>query len=328
MKKMIQRFLLIAVVFFSYNAATAQCTPDPNCTDPEGDGQYCPTQFPSAIEAEYYEETLTIIAPVSQAGTDLHHIELISIGNIPPGMNYQCQDNDCSFWPAVSKCVSVYGTPDVGSWGTYNLHLSIEVFIDFLGNPLSIGVFQDSSSFVTIEPQLHGIFEIDYTTSGIVCNNNLTSITYTGNATDAATYNWTFGENVSVVSGDGQGPYEIEYLNNYTGTDSISLEVQEGEFTSPVNTEVFQVDVCAAVNEASELFIDVYPNPVNDFLLIKANGILNGEAKLYDLGGKMISQIPLQNATNPMDMQNLNKGVYFLHINNSQSTTSYKIIKN
>ena len=45
MKKIIPIIIVFIGILFSYQNASAQCTPDPDCTDPEGDGQYCPTQL-------------------------------------------------------------------------------------------------------------------------------------------------------------------------------------------------------------------------------------------------------------------------------------------
>jgi len=325
-----KKFTIILIVFvgllFNYTA-NAQCTPDPNCSDPEGDGEYCPSQFPNAVEDEYYEETLTIIAPISQQGIVIHHIDLLSITNIPPGMNYQCQDDDCSFWPGIAKCVNVSGTPDIGSWGTYKLYLSIEIFMDVNGFPVSLGVVQDSSSTVTIDSQLHADFDIDYGPDNVVCNNFSTSIYYTGDATESATYNWNFGENAIIISGEGQGPYEIEYPSTYSGMDSISLEVQESPYTSPVFTQAYYVDVCIALDEKEIINIEVRPNPVVNYLFINTGNSMITKAVIYDLTGKEVYEALLQKNSNSLDLSQLQKGIYFLSLINDKTSITQKIIK-
>ncbi len=327
MKNIIPILTIIIFSLFSLNIAHAQCTPDPDCVDPEGDGQYCPTQFPNAIEDEYYDATLTIIAPISQQGIDLHHIDLLSITNIPPGMNYQCQDDDCSFWPGVAKCVSVFGTPEIDSWGTYNLHMTIEIFADISGFPVSIGVIEDSSSYVTIEPQLHGDFEIEYPEPGLICTNYSTSVSYTGNATANATFSWDFGDHIVVISGEGMGPYIIDYLSSYIGMDSISLEVQEGLYTSPIYTEVYNVDVCTSTNENMKEELSIYPNPIINHLYINTGNSKNVNAIIYDLTGKEVYQVSLEKNSNTIDLSQLQRGIYFLNIIGDQISTTQKIVK-
>jgi hypothetical protein len=326
MKKIIPIIIVFIGFLLSYQNASAQCTPDPDCTDPEGDGQYCPTQFPNAVEDEYYEEVLTIIIPASMQGVDIHHVDLLSIDNIPPGMNFQCQDDDCSFWPTVSKCVNVYGTPDIGSWGTYKLYLSLEVFMDVNGFPVSLGVVEDSSSRVTIESQLHADFNVDYT-GGVFCNNYPVEISYVGDATEAATYNWNFGDNATVISGEGQGPYMLEYAFDFIAMDSISLEVLEGPYTSPVYTEIYMVDVCTSISENRDIEYSVYPNPIIDKLYISYYHAFEGKAIIYDLTGKEVYQKALQRSSNQLDLSELQKGIYFLSIISSNSSTTQKIIK-
>ena len=327
MKKLIPFLTIIAFILFNFQLANAQCTPDPNCTDPEGDGEYCPTQFPNAVEDEAYDATLTIIAPISQQGVDLHHVDLLSITNIPPGMNYECQDNDCSFWPSVGKCVSVSGTPEIGSWGTYNLYMTLEIFIDVAGFPVSIGVVEDSSSYVTIESKLHADFDVEGLENGFLCNNYPFTVYYTGDATDAATYNWNFGENLEVQSGEGQGPYIVSYDYSYSGMDSISLEVSEGPYTSPIYQEVYFTDICGATNENIVDDLSIYPNPVINNLYISTSNSDDRTAIIYDLTGKEVFQIGLENKSNTLDLSQLQKGIYFLNIIGVNTSTTQKIIK-
>jgi len=327
MKKLIPILTIIAFFLFNIQLASAQCTPDPDCTDPEGDGEYCPTQFPNAVEDEAYDATLTIIAPISSQGVDLHHVDLLSITNIPPGMDYLCQDDDCTFWPGVAKCVSVSGTPEIGSWGTYNLHMTLEIFIDVSGFPVSIGVIEDSSSYVTIESQLHADFVIEDLVEGIFCYNHPTTISYTGDATAAATYNWNFGEHASVLSGEGQGPYLLDYNFSYLGMDSISLEVIEGPYTSPVYTEVYMVDVCISTDEKLEEEFSIYPNPVIDNLFVNIGSSNNAKAIIYDLTGKEVYQVSLEENSNTLDLSQLQRGIYFLNIVGAQNSITQKIIK-
>lgn len=323
------KFLTVAIVlFFGVNIVNAQCIPDPDCVDPEGDGQFCPTEFTPAIEDEYYEEVLTIIIPAQMQNITIHHIDILSIENIPPGMIYECQDNDCSLWPQTPKCIKISGTPEIDSWGEYKLHLVLEVFMDLYGNPVSLGEIEDSSAVVTIESQLHADFNIAYGIGGVVCNNDQTTITYTGDASEAAFYNWDFGNHVSVVSGEGAGPYVIEYTEGYTGMDSVSLFVQEAPYTSPAITEVFMVDYCTSVfdkeNSASYSF---YPNPMNDVLNIKSANYESAKAFLYDLSGKEILRTEIHQGITSMDISFLQKGIYFLSITNSRTTSTHKIIK-
>jgi len=321
MKTFIKSLSIILFLLLGLNSLFAQCEPDPDCTE-----MLCPTEFEPAVEDEYYEQVLTINLPEEIQGINIHHIDLLSIGNIPPGMIYECQDMDCTFWPLVPKCVQISGTPEIDSWGDYRLYLTFEVFMDLYGNPVSLGEQQDSSAVVTIESQLHANFNIDYGMTGVVCNNSETEITYIGDATDAATYHWDFGDHITVVSGDGAGPYVIEYTQGYTGMDSISLFVQEAPYTSPVFTESFMVDICTSVAEMeNEVSYSVFPNPMNDVLNITSKE--NATAFIYDLSGKEIIKTNIYQGTSSVDVSELQRGIYFLSITNLNTISTQKIIK-
>lgn len=322
-------YFLMMTIFGSFVLSSglyAQCTPDPDCVDTQGDGEYCPTEFPNAVENEFYDQTLTVIAPTEQGGFTLHHVQVLDIGNIPPGMNYQCQDDDCSFYPATPKCISIYGTPEVGSWGEYNLHLSIEIFIDVAGTPISIGTFTDSSAIVFIEPQLYGTFEINTSTPGFLCAFETYTLTYTGNATTNATFNWNFGEHAEVLSGSGEGPYEISYDASYLGFDSISLSVEEGIYTSPTHFEVFDLVVCEGVSAQNYTNYSITPNPFDG--RIEIDGIeTHGSLKIFDLTAKEVFSSELNKDHNKFDLSELQAGIYLVSIMTDNTVTTQKIVK-
>lgn len=324
--KNIFTFLFISInILFLSGTSLAQCTPDPDCTDPDGDGEYCPSEFPNAVEDEYYDQTLTIIAPTEQGGFVLHHVDVLDIGNIPPGMNYQCQDDDCSFYPATPKCINVFGTPAIGSWGEYNLELSIEIFIDVVGNPVSIGTFTDSSAVVFIEPQLYGNFVINDGVTDFLCQGSEYTITYTGNASENAIYNWDFGDNASVLSGEGQGPYVVMY-DTYLGADSISLYVEEDIYTSPVFVEDYSVDICEGIAESDINKVRVHPNPFNDF--ISVSGLeKNAIVRVFDLTAKEISSSVVSVDQNQIDLSYLKDGIYLISIQSDNYIKTQKIVK-
>ena len=67
-----------------------------------------------------------------------------------------------------------------------------------------------------------------------VCSNTNSTVTYIGTGTPAATYNWNFGGG-TIISGTGQGPYQINWAA--PGTYTISLDVTENGCNSGVATQ-------------------------------------------------------------------------------------------
>jgi gliding motility-associated-like protein len=72
-----------------------------------------------------------------------------------------------------------------------------------------------------------------------VCEGVAVTIDYTGTASGAANYSWTFGGG-TVVSGSGAGPYKVYWPS--AGNMSVSLTVTENGCTSPVTTQVIVVN--------------------------------------------------------------------------------------
>ena len=73
-----------------------------------------------------------------------------------------------------------------------------------------------------------------FTATGPVCEATASSINYTGNGIAGDTYNWNFN-NGTVVSGSGQGPYQVSW--NSGGTKYVTLTVSAGGCTSVIDTQ-------------------------------------------------------------------------------------------
>ena len=70
--------------------------------------------------------------------------------------------------------------------------------------------------------------------------------------------------------------------------------------------------------------VAVFPNPASQFIQIA-----NGEgchAEITDISGKLITQIPLSNATQ-IDIANYTNGLYFIKVISSSNAATFKFIK-
>jgi len=88
---------------------------------------------------------------------------------------------------------------------------------------------------VTVNPQPLADFSI---ADDSVCINVATGITYAGNMTGTATYNWNFGGG-TVISGTGQGPYQVSWAT--PGTKTVTLTVSQYGCNSTVFTRTIEV---------------------------------------------------------------------------------------
>ena len=164
---MIKKLLRIAAFAF-LSALTvqvsAQCTPDPTVTDPEGNGEMVPDTL-YAVENTPINSTFTVLAPdtVSYSGStiNLHHLTVKSLLNKPVWLSYACNTADCSFSGTTAGCVLATGTPPLGSAGVYAMDVIVDVYITVLGNPmLAMSDYNSGMPFVVIvHPEGWGIDE-------------------------------------------------------------------------------------------------------------------------------------------------------------------------
>jgi len=129
---------------------SAQCTPgdETTCPDPENNGQICPDTLPDATVNVFYSQEFTILAPpeyeVGGFTVNIHHLRLVDLGNLPEGLTWESNATDSVFMVGTYYCVLMEGTPTTE--GNYPLKITVEVFIDFNGTPLSAGEVTDSTS--------------------------------------------------------------------------------------------------------------------------------------------------------------------------------------
>lgn len=99
---------------------------------------------------------------------------------------------------------------------------------------LKDGCSATSQVIVEVRPIPTSTFDLD--AQG--CTDVSTTITYTGTATPGATYTWNF-DGGNVISGSGQGPYEVEW--NTIGVKTVTLTVAEGGCTSILTSNDIEI---------------------------------------------------------------------------------------
>jgi hypothetical protein len=128
------------------------------------------------------------------------------------------------------------------------------------------------------------------------------------------------GSGGSVSYSVGQVAYN--YLSDAYGT--VSQGVQQP----------YEIFVVTAIDEASGISLDfqVYPNPVQDFLKLKIQG-LNAETliwEMYDLTGKLLGSNVISGTETLIPVSHYTAGTYLFSVTNKNNRQfkTYKIIKN
>ncbi|MEN8203429.1 MAG: T9SS type A sorting domain-containing protein [Bacteroidota bacterium] len=144
--------LVFALAFLPSLKLIAQCEPDTvNCKDTGDPGQICPPNMPPAVVNELYDEVITVIAPdtatVGEVQIGIAYIEVDSVKNLPPGIEYHA--NAEKFYPDSAYCIQITGTPTEA--GEYALVIYVSPFIHYL-NQIVKGtqVVDDSSVVITV----------------------------------------------------------------------------------------------------------------------------------------------------------------------------------
>lgn len=153
-----------------------------------------------------------------------------------------------------------------------------------------------------------------YTTLALTINEGLTT---TGYPTSWSLYDYT----VSGLSGPTDCRIAFRYFVTNGGT--------QGTNSNIIGMDLFSIERVLETNAFFKSNFAIFPNPVNDTLTVKnTNGISINEIDITDMNGRIVKQFKGNNNSNPINVSDLNSGVYFLKITSDKGTGTTKIVKN
>lgn len=161
-KTMTFKSLWLSIIFSMMTLmASAQCEPmgPDECPDPDNNGEICPDTMPLGYLNQVYSEAATILVPEEDTtGIAIHHLTLIDIDNLPTGLSWVSNAPDNEFMAGEYYCILLEGTPEVVD--TFYLKIVIDVYIDWLGQPVLITQMVDSTSLSMVIREEAGVNEI------------------------------------------------------------------------------------------------------------------------------------------------------------------------
>ncbi|MEP6794136.1 MAG: gliding motility-associated C-terminal domain-containing protein, partial [Saprospiraceae bacterium] len=168
----------------------------------------------------------------------------------PPIIVISGKDSACLNAPAIiTLTATVNGLPGVGIWSGNGITDPAGGLFD----PVVSGSGQHQVTFTTdvmscsfSKQYLITVFDsitADFTVDPLICITDNATVTYTGNASPSATYTYDFGA-ATIVSGAGQGPYELNYSS--PGSKTIRLQISDNGCTSDLISQ--NLTVGAALN--------------------------------------------------------------------------------
>jgi hypothetical protein len=141
-----------------------------------------------------------------------------------------------------------------------------------------------------------------------------------------AAWAWNFGDETTSVE---QNP---THTYAQSGTYQVTLIVTgEGGESEPVVKDVACI-IPSSINEVLAGKITLYPNPAKDFTCLTISGITgNVSLEITDISGKavMTDNFYAHNQTiKNVDVNNLGKGIYFVHLQAKNSVIMQKLVVN
>lgn len=165
MKIKISTFLILISLILNGLNAFSQCDPmtPEECSDPENNGEICPDTLEVGFLNRFYSQVATIkppavyFLPPDSTEINLHHVKLMEVGNLPPGLTWTSNSADSVFIAGEYYCVLMEGTPD--SAGIYPLRVTVDVYVMVFNVPVKVATVTDSTSLSIVVIDDTGIGE-------------------------------------------------------------------------------------------------------------------------------------------------------------------------
>ncbi len=137
MKKLL---LFASVAFFGALNLNAQCTPDGQYTE-AGIYPDSATNFVGGCVGQAYTQVITNVVPLDTVvpvfgfpvPATIDSIVLVSVSGLPPGMDYACNPNNCTYVGGQTGCAIISGT--CNTVGTYNIVFNLTAYVTPVGIP-------------------------------------------------------------------------------------------------------------------------------------------------------------------------------------------------
>jgi len=104
-----------------------------------------------------------------------------------------------------------------------------------------------------------------------------------------------------------------------TSTNTWKTDMQYDLYFNPRNV--------SGVNDHNLAGVKLYPNPVDNLLVLNFDKKTNGKFELYNLTGQKLLSQPIQSTKQTIDLQQIPSGLYLYHIQTSDGLISGRLLK-
>ncbi|MCD4771953.1 MAG: T9SS type A sorting domain-containing protein [Bacteroidales bacterium] len=136
-------------------------------------------------------------------------------------------------------------------------------------------------------------------------------------------YNFNAGESIELE-------FALVFARDYSGGDFAHLN-SVGLLKNRITQLIDYYNNSFGIDDIKEpqMDIEVYPNPSNNFIIIKSTGNLqNFKYSIYNILGETLMSGTIQNShQTQINLEKLNNGIYFIRISDGKTFATRKIIK-
>lgn len=278
------------------------------------------TALPTEWQTEKVFEELTpgtynIWVSKSEGGTCNRKIETIEILNLNPVVDL---GNDTTICEGESLTLDAGNTGSTYVWSETNLvtqTLEVDeagtyiVYVTDTSGCLGIGTIDVE---VSEGPDASGIYvQGDYPTVFFAVTN----------PENVHSYSWNFGDGSTAAN----APSGISHTYEEDGTYSVTVTISNDCGTETL-TQSITIHNTASVAVNTIEGLKVYPNPASDKITISLPENQEASATIYSVSGSELYETSMFQSQAEINVQNWEKGVYFVHISSEGKTSVSRII--
>lgn len=143
-------------------------------------------------------------------------------------------------------------------------------------------------------------------------------------------FSWNNGMSGDSIYVSDTGFYSLSGVTtcgDFIISNSIYIDSFPCDTNSLIDTSVIDTTVATNISSISELNFKVYPNPFREELTVVLGSFKTGFIRLYDVSGKLVKQINIEESQTIVDSNDLTIGVYFIEIQIGERKKVLKLIK-
>lgn len=349
----------------------AQCTPNPAYTNspagvyppPDTTGKPLPT---AGIVGCLYSQLFTVIMDntvyaISGLGdVTVTRLDVQSVTGMPPGVNYQCAPQTCSYAPSSSPdCAQLKGAPT----GSGIFHPVLNALVDAALLPFYLPINDIAMALPDGSPEMGEYTIVVFPNDGLPCPVAATTCGAPGNvrepiltsSTVKLAWNAVSGATQYQIFGGVQGyPFKKKILPaSVTSVTLTAPRVTPGQtytwgvramcsggwssYGAPrIVTVPAAKDAVPTTHISTDMFSDdlltyfeAFPNPASDQLTIVLDAqATNATLQITDIQGNIISQSAFSGSSYQVPLHNLPVGMYLANVVTPDGVFTKKFIKN